>query len=59
MSEHYRGGNHGTRQYSPKQLKQMKENMKKVPNIQKKAEQYQKKEEAKAEQELEHYLNAT
>ncbi|GHV21652.1 hypothetical protein FACS1894176_05350 [Bacteroidia bacterium] len=49
MTEHYHGGSQKTKHYSPRQIKKMKENMKKVPKIQEKSDQYQKKEEAEAE----------
>ncbi|MDR2540337.1 MAG: hypothetical protein LBD11_00740 [Candidatus Peribacteria bacterium] len=49
MTEQYYSGSQRTKHYSPQQIKKMKENMKKVPKIQEKADQYQKKEEAEAE----------
>jgi hypothetical protein len=41
---------------SPWEIEQMKKQMKKVPEIQKKAEQYQKEEEKNANKQLEQYL---
>lgn len=49
MTEHYFGGSQKTTHYSPQQIRKMKENMKKVPKIKEKSDQYQKKEEAEAE----------
>jgi len=50
MTEHYFGGNQRNQHYSPAQIRKMKENKRKVPKIQKKAEEYQKKESQEAEQ---------
>ncbi|MDR0607356.1 MAG: hypothetical protein LBG52_03185 [Candidatus Peribacteria bacterium] len=59
MTEHYYGGKQRTKHYSPQQIRKMKENMRKIPKIQAKAEQYQKKEEQEADRILEQYFDST
>jgi hypothetical protein len=55
MQEQYYGGNR-KRRLSPWELEQMRRQMKKVPEIQQKAEQYQKKEEETIEKQFEQHL---
>lgn len=55
MQEHYSGYGK-TGRLSPYQIRKMKENMRKVPEIQKRAEAYHQSESSAIEQELENYL---
>jgi hypothetical protein len=58
MTEQYYGGSRKMKKLSRWMIEQMQKHMKKVPEIQEKAQHYQKKEEKEAEQKLEQYLNA-